>query len=71
MSFAGVAWPGEIHFFVASFENPASLVPARHVHVRERAAWLHLGDALPRFATTPRDGPPLAADATSGSETDR
>ncbi len=59
LSFAGERWPGEIHLFVASFENPASVSPEVHVHVGEQLSWLHLGDGLPRFATTPRDGPPL------------
>jgi hypothetical protein len=59
MSFEGDRWPGEIHLFVASFEDPASLEPTSHVHVGEQLPWLHLADGLPRYATTARDGPPL------------
>lgn len=59
MSFAGDKWPGEIHLFVASFDDPALLRPTLHVHAGEQLAWLHLADGLPRYRTTPRDGPPL------------
>jgi hypothetical protein len=59
LSFAGERWPGEIHLFVASFAEPGVLIPKLHVHAGEQLPWLHLGDGLPRFATTPREGPPL------------
>jgi hypothetical protein len=59
LSFAGARWPGEIHLFVASFAEPGALTPEIHVHAGEQLPWLHLGDGLPRFATTPREGPPL------------
>jgi hypothetical protein len=31
-----------------------------HVHTGEQLPWLHLADGLPRYHTTPKDGPPLA-----------
>ena len=59
MSFAGERWPGEIHLFAASFEDPAHLAPSVHVHAGEQLPWLHLGDGLPRYHTTPSQGPAL------------
>ncbi len=61
MSFEGVRWPGEIHLFAASFDQPESLRPTIHVHVGEQLSWLRFADHLPRYATTARDGPPLAS----------
>jgi hypothetical protein len=59
ISFTGEKWPDEVHLFVASFEEPNNFAPTSHVHVAEKLAWLHLGDGLPRYATTPREGPPI------------
>jgi hypothetical protein len=59
MSFAGARWPGEIHLFLASFDDPGGLTPTVHVYAGEQLPWIRLGDGLPRFATTPREGPPL------------
>lgn len=52
LSFAGTKWPGELHLFAASFDDPAEIVPTVHVHVGEQLPWLHLADDLPKFATT-------------------
>jgi hypothetical protein len=59
MSFEGKPWPGEIHLFLPSFDNPADLMPKVHVHVEEQVAWVHLADGLPRYAKTAQDGPAL------------
>jgi hypothetical protein len=59
MSFEGARWPGEIHLFLASFEEPASLAPQAHVYVEERLPWVHLADGLPRFATGSHEDPAL------------
>jgi hypothetical protein len=59
MSFSGARWPDEIHLFAASFDDPTDFAPKSHVHAGEQLPWLHLGDGLPRYATTPREGPPL------------
>ena len=59
MSFEGERWPGEIHLFVSSFTEPAQFAPQVHVHATEQLAWVHLADGLPRFATTPSEGPAL------------
>lgn len=67
MSFAGERWPGEIHLFVPSFEHPETLTPQVHVHAAEQLSWLHLADGLPRFPTSPRDGPALALELPESS----
>lgn len=59
MSFEGERWPDEVHLFVPSFDAPETFQPRCHVHVEEQLRWLHLGDGLPRYARTPRDGAPL------------
>lgn len=59
LSFEGERWPDEVHLFLPSFEEPASLQPKGHVFVEEQLAWVHLADELPRFARTTRDGPAL------------
>ena len=59
MSFASDSWPGDIHLFVASFEDAADFAPTLHVHVEEQLPWLLLADGLPRFAKTARDALPL------------
>jgi hypothetical protein len=59
MSFVGSRWPDEVHLFAASFKDPSALRPSVHVHAGEQLPWLLLGDGLPRYATTPREGPAL------------
>lgn len=59
LSFSGERWPGEIHLFAVSFDDPGKLLPTVHVHAGEQLPWLQLADGLPRFATTPREGPQL------------
>jgi len=61
LSFSGDRWPDEIHLFAASFDDPAHLKPSVHVHAGEQLSWLRLDDGLPRYATTPREGPPLSS----------
>ena len=59
IGFAGERWPGEIHLFEPSFEDPKVFSPSVHVHAQEQLPWVYLDDHLPRFARTPREGPPL------------
>ena len=59
MSFAGERWPDEIHLFAASFDEPAHLKPSVHVHAGEQLPWVRCDDGLPRYRTTPREGPAL------------
>jgi hypothetical protein len=59
MLFEGERWPDEVHIFVATLENPASLAPRGHVYFGQALPWIEPADGLPRFNTTARDGPPL------------
>lgn len=49
MAYEGPRWPGEVHLFVASFDDPASLVPALHVNTAEALPWIRLDDGLRRI----------------------
>ena len=40
-----------------TLDTAGSLVPERHVFVRERMPWLRLGDDLPRHDTLPAGVP--------------
>ena len=49
MSFASTRWPGEIHLYGVSLDNPETYVPQLHCFTDERLSWLHVSDDLPRF----------------------
>lgn len=49
MSFESTRWPGEIHLYAASLDDPQAYVPGLHCHTAERLAWLHLADDLPQY----------------------
>jgi hypothetical protein len=52
MLFEGERWPGEVHIFVATLENPASLTPQAHVYFGQALPWIEPADGLPRFKGT-------------------
>jgi len=52
MSFESTNWPGEIHLYAASLENPGDYVPDLHCHHGEALPWLEIQDHLPRFEGT-------------------
>jgi len=45
-------WPGEIHLYAASRDDPAAYVPQLHCYYAERLAWLDIGDDLPKHAAS-------------------
>ena len=49
MSFQSTAWPGEIHLYAVSLDEPDDYKPQLHCHHGEALAWLHVQDDLPRF----------------------
>lgn len=55
MSFESTRWPGEIHLYGASRDDPENYRPELHCHTGERLAWLHLQDDLPRFSGSAGD----------------
>jgi len=55
--FASTLCPGEIHVARPAIQGPLDRDPQCHVFYDQRADWVELGDALPRYAT---DDPGLA-----------
>ncbi|MEQ9695555.1 GFA family protein [Shimia sp. SDUM112013] len=49
MSFESTRWPGEIHLYAASLDDPAEYAPQLHCHHAEHLGWLHIKDSLPRY----------------------
>ena len=52
MSFESRRWPGEIHLYAASLDDPQDYRPDLHCHYAERLSWLHVADDLPKHAHT-------------------
>jgi len=50
ISYEAEAFPGELHLYVGTFDDPENFVPQSHVFYAERLPWLETHDALPRFA---------------------
>jgi hypothetical protein len=52
MSFESDHFPGEIHLYATTLDNPKDYKPTFHVFTSEQLPWLHLADGLPRHAKT-------------------
>ncbi|MEM6385178.1 MAG: GFA family protein [Pseudomonadota bacterium] len=50
MSFESTRWPGEIHLYGASLDDPEAYAPELHCYTEEHLSWLTVADDLPRFA---------------------
>ena len=61
MSFESTAWPGEIHLYAASLDDPQTYTPDLHCHHDEHLHWLKIEDTLPRH--------PGSADTSEAMET--
>lgn len=48
LSYRSTRWPGEIHLYTPTFDNPAGYPPTFHVHWAEKLAWLCIMDSLPK-----------------------
>lgn len=48
MAYSADMFPGEIHFYAATLDDPADFAPTHHVHTAEQLPWLVLADGLPR-----------------------
>jgi hypothetical protein len=55
MTYESERWPNEVHLFVATMNDPDTLVPDRHVYAEERIAWMHMADGLPQYDKTARE----------------
>ncbi|HEY5646424.1 MAG TPA: GFA family protein [Pseudomonadales bacterium] len=53
LAYAAEFFPGEIHLFRSTFDEPAALEVTRHVLFNEREADFDVHDDLPRYGTVP------------------
>jgi hypothetical protein len=51
-------WPGEVHLYIGTLEQPEKFVPTGHVHTSEQLPWLEIHDELPRFERLAKDSKP-------------
>ena len=49
MSFESTRWPGEIHLYAISLDDPQKYEPQLHCHYAERVDWLNSLDALQKY----------------------
>ena len=58
MSFESTRWPGELHLYAASLDDPEAYTPELHCHHDEHLSWLKTSDDLPRYgASAPSEEP--------------
>jgi hypothetical protein len=60
IAYAADRFPGEIHLYICTLDDPAAITPRGHVHAGEQLAWLHLNDGLPRYRTSSDEGEPMS-----------
>ena len=48
ISFESTRWPGEIHLYGVSRDDPENYTPDLHCHTQEHLAWLKIDDDLPK-----------------------
>lgn len=56
LTYEGDAWPGEIHIYTATLDDPAAFPPTAHTYTVDRIAWFDPDDGLPRLAGFGDDG---------------
>ena len=49
MHYMSTRWPGEIHLFAATLDDPSLFVPTSHVHWAERVPWVTMEDDLHKY----------------------
>ena len=52
VAYIGARWPGEIHLFHGTLEDPNAWPPTAHAYVGEQLKWFEVHDQLPRYAQT-------------------
>lgn len=52
MAYAADRFPGEIHLYATTLDNPEDYRPTFHVFTLEQVSWLHLADDLPKHQKT-------------------
>ena len=48
LSYMSTRWPGELHLYAATLDDPELFKPEAHVHWAERVPWLTVSDDLPK-----------------------
>ncbi len=56
LAYEAERFPGEIHLYISTLDNPEDFEPRSHVFFTEKIPWFDTADHLPRFETTSRDG---------------
>ena len=51
LTFAGENWPGEVHVFTATLDDPEAFPPTVHTYCLDRLPWIDPDDGLPRLDT--------------------
>jgi hypothetical protein len=54
------AFPGEVHLYIGTLDDPNALVPTAHVHTGEQLAWFDVLDDLPRYEASGRGATPIS-----------
>jgi hypothetical protein len=49
LSFEGERWPGEIHIYTATLDDPAAFPPTAHTYMIDNIPWFETTDDLPRL----------------------
>lgn len=52
MGFEADHYPGGMHLYAATLENPADFVPEFHVNYESKLPWLQITDDLPKYEGT-------------------
>ncbi len=52
-------FPGEVHLYLGTLEDPTMLVPTGHVHTGEQLPWFEVKDELPRFNKRAKGASPV------------
>ena len=48
LSYRSTRWPGEVHLYAATLDQPERYKPTAHVFWAERLPWLQVSDDLPK-----------------------
>ncbi|MEM1431853.1 MAG: GFA family protein [Pseudomonadota bacterium] len=48
LSYMSTRWPGEVHLYAATLDDPTLFEAEAHVHWAERVPWLTIADDLPK-----------------------
>lgn len=60
MTYEADRFPGEVHLYVSTFDDPGEFRPQLHVFFAERIPWLELEDDLPRYEALTEEAEPAA-----------